>query len=926
MITEPKLPLPEAMLANFIEGKSATEVEPADSNSANDEFFKRLLNSLADAEKRVAEEGQEAKEANEPSEIEFVPEADVPIEPTIEPTAPPVTDGIGVAELAAIVQRLEALEARLQARAKPSEAELTTVEIEEPAREVRYEPEAIPGGNDILKINLPPSVTLIEFLDYMAKNLGLTYIYDPAKVKGNVHIKFDGELAGEIKRKDLYPLLESVLQFNGFVMSRKGNLVTVVPEAEADKIDSVFVSDDAGKPEYGDVIVTRIFTLQHIDTATAKNLLTTMQLGLKDKIREVPEIGRLIVTGFAYRMPRIEELLQMIDQPGAPKEFRFKQLRFTMAQTLAPKVKTLVEQLAEDISISVSGAGRAAPPLARKPGESTAAFKRREAAAKRKAAAAGGAPTAAKAGKPSLYIDFDERTNRVMMIGYKSELDLVEKLIESLDVVQADLRTLRSYDIQNIDAEEVREKLSELGIVSGARTTTRRGAGTTKAPGAAKSGPKPTVTTTTPMAEGPLTEEPQVVIIESTNSLLVNATDEQHAQISMIVAYLDREAFETSIPYVVYPLQNQDPTKLEGVLNQLVKETIASKDAKGAKVETTTRKLDEDITIIAEPETYSLIVYASKKNQQWISSLVRKLDEYRPQVLLDVTLVEITKTDQFSIDLDLVTKLPELATGGSMEAPGLLGLLSPFPGRSVKELTVLSGDAHGFYADHHVQALLHMVHTKSYGRVLARPKLLVNDNQQGTISTTDTTYITRQETTFLQDQQGESTPIDKTIVEADDAGITLTINPHISKGDNLRLEITLTRSDFGQLTTDKPPDQSASDVTTVVTVPDNMTIILGGMEKLNQSKGGTKTPFFGDLPIVGGLFRGTSNADLQKRLYVFIKAHILRPGEETGESDVALVSAKNRATFERYEREMQEYHDIPGIKPAPMDPLRILDD
>jgi hypothetical protein len=74
------------------------------------------------------------------------------------------------------------------------------------------------------------------------------------------------------------------------------------------------------------------------------------------------------------------------------------------------------------------------------------------------------------------------------------------------------------------------------------------------------------------------------------------------------------------------------------------------------------------------------------------------------------------------------------------------------------------------------------------------------------------------------------------------------------------------------------------------------------------------------------LFRGTSNADLQKRLYVFIKAHILRPGEETGESDVALVSAKNRATFERYEREMQEYHDIPGIKPAPMDPLRILDD
>jgi hypothetical protein len=53
----------------------------------------------------------------------------------------------------------------------------------------------------------------------------------------------------------------------------------------------------------------------------------------------------------------------------------------------------------------------------------------------------------------------------------------------------------------------------------------------------------------------------------------------------------------------------------------------------------------------------------------------------------------------------------------------------------------------------------------------------------------------------------------------------------------------------------------------------------------------------------------------------------LRPGEEfTGISDIEVVSLKNRATFEKYEKEMQEYEDWPGIKPEPMDPLKILEE
>ena len=74
---------------------------------------------------------------------------------------------------------------------------------------------------------------------------------------------------------------------------------------------------------------------------------------------------------------------------------------------------------------------------------------------------------------------------------------------------------------------------------------------------------------------------------------------------------------------------------------------------------------------------------------------------------------------------------------------------------------------------------------------------------------------------------------------------------------------------------EKPPDSSSSDITTVVTIPDGSTIILGGMLKLNQSKAATKVPGLGDLPLLGGLFRGSHRSDLQKRLYIFVKAEII---------------------------------------------------
>jgi len=473
-----------------------TNDEPQDTNES-DEFFSKLLGSLAEAEKAAAKLAEQPTRPSESSAVATVPEQKVPSsrfrgDSPAEAGAFAGSEQVKESSFQAIKlpqsrapnelepERDSTLEQVAVETEQPSEGTLVLqkerereTQVAEPVskepalrepREVRpYEPEPIADGNEILKLNLPEKLTIINFLGFVGEYLHLDYMYDPVKVKGDVTLKLQGKLRGPIRVKDLYPLLESVLKFKGFVMARKGHLVTIVPIAEALTIDPALQTDQR-RIELGDVIITRVFNLKHISAANVKNLLDGMKLGLNINT-SASAMGKLIVTGYAYRMARIEELLRMIDKPGEPRQFRFRQLKYTMAKTLTPKIKTLAEQLGT-VSVAI---GAAAPArITRKSGESAAAFRARQA----KAAAAAKAAVARPAvGKPTVYLDADERTNRILMIGLEEQLVTIDKLIDTLDVEQQDLRTMRLYGIQHVGAEEVVKKLQELGIIGGGRVT-----------------------------------------------------------------------------------------------------------------------------------------------------------------------------------------------------------------------------------------------------------------------------------------------------------------------------------------------------------------------------------------------------------------------------------------------------------------------
>ncbi len=984
----------------------------------------------------------------------------------------------------------------------------------EPVRTVRtYELAPLANGDDVLQLDLPDRLEMIQLLDLVAEYLQLDYLYDPEKIRGQtVSLRLHGKLQGEIHVKELYPLLESVLKFKGLAMTcHQGNLVTILPIDEALGADPTLLDGDRPTLGTGDLVVTRAFDLQYVNTASAVNLLDSMKLSVA--VSPVAETRTLIVTCYAHRMERIERLLNMVDRPGRAREFRYRPLRYTLAASLAKKVETLVAEL-QTVPVKIAPVEKPTPsspvlltsgPSSRPPSSSRLS--------------SGTTPASEEAeDRNTVYLDADERTNRLLMIGHAEQLAIVEDVIDALDVaqhdpralkvyaivhlpaaavvtkleelqvigkaekpaaappavfvaktsssgapatgettssgvveatqvtvleatnallingtaeqharigtvidhidvapqdlrrlkvydiryvdaedmrqkliefevigdkqkntaepvpasgkagesalpsdtslakiatmqpaqmtvreatnsllvnateaqhtriaeiithldvVQQDLRAMKVYDIQYVDASEVKDKLEEFELIGAQPETPGR---ITAAPAVAGA-PRPA---SNPVAasEGATMQRPQVAVLESTNSLLINATEFQHVQMASVIKHVDKEVRQEAIPYEIYFLENQDPEALAEVLGKLVQETVTSKEA---KIEQPVRRKEDEITIVPDKGTFSLVVYASRKNQEWISKLIEALDKRRPQVLIDVTLVEITETDQFTYDLNVIQSHPDLHRTSAISGvdPNSTSLGRLFQSGN--------GLFTGFYGDRHIQALLQAVQAKNYGRVLAKPKILVNDNEPGVIKTTDTTYVERRSSVPVtsggagSQQNLIQTSLDYTAYEA---GITLNITPHISEGRLLRLDISLIRSDF--LPTEdqtKPPNTTASEVTTAVTVPDGSTIILGGLLKLNQNKGGKKVPLLGDVPVVGGLFRSVNNSDKQSKLYVFVKAEIIRPTDALtqGLDGLEAISQRNRAAFEAHEAQFQAYQNWPGVRPQPVEPARVLD-
>jgi type IV pilus assembly protein PilQ len=114
-----------------------------------------------------------------------------------------------------------------------------------------------------------------------------------------------------------------------------------------------------------------------------------------------------------------------------------------------------------------------------------------------------------------------------------------------------------------------------------------------------------------------------------------------------------------------------------------------------------------------------------------------------------------------------------------------------------------------------------------------------------------------------------------TNVAFQDANLTLDVTPHITPDDRISMELAVHKDSVGSVFNGVPSINTRK-VKTEVMVGNGETAVLGGIYEETNNKTTNKVPFFGDLPVLGYLFKQTSDSVTKEELLIFITPKIMR--------------------------------------------------
>ena len=152
--------------------------------------------------------------------------------------------------------------------------------------------------------------------------------------------------------------------------------------------------------------------------------------------------------------------------------------------------------------------------------------------------------------------------------------------------------------------------------------------------------------------------------------------------------------------------------------------------------------------------------------------------------------------------------------------------------------------------------------TEGNGEIVARPKVITADQQTATIESG--TQIPFQ----------EATSAGATSTSFQDAVLSLEVTPQITPDNRIIMDLQVNQDEVGQIFNGVPSIDTNA-VSTQVLVDNGQTIVLGGIFRNTSNRSVDKTPFLGDLPYVGRLFRRTIENQDKRELLIFITPRII---------------------------------------------------
>ena len=423
----------------------------------------------------------------------------------------------------------------------------------------------------------------------------------------------------------------------------------------------------------------------------------------------------------------------------------------------------------------------------------------------------------------------DNRTNSILVTGTADLIKVADKVIEALDHKMAFTGTTYVFKLQNARADTVANLLTAaFGQRQGVQNNNR-----------------------------------SQIITPTNNAFNNTATSSRPAIKTHGAAKPPPSATTEAADSKSIPVQLQDPNADSGTLmtsvgvTQSLGKPVVGHDSEGRIV--SVHDLAGQVTIVADPNTNSIIAVTAPDNLPLIKSILDQLDERPEQVMIQTIVVEATldKSSQFGLEWNY-------AQGKSGSGGQSFGLQSASPPLQGFSYSLTSGNLSSFF---------NMLQTDTKFQVLATPRIFTTNNMESQINISQsipyvTSTIENSNGTFSYNYAFQ------------DVGIVLTVTPHITSNGYVTMDVLQTANDLQGYTTFNAPIVNQRQAETTISAKDGETIILGGMIRNQVTSTVNKVPLLGDIPLLGNVFRSTNNDHQKTELLVFLTPTVVKDPAE----------------------------------------------
>lgn len=252
----------------------------------------------------------------------------------------------------------------------------------------------------------------------------------------------------------------------------------------------------------------------------------------------------------------------------------------------------------------------------------------------------------------------------------------------------------------------------------------------------------------------------------------------------------------------------------------------------------------------------SLILTGAPQSIRDARELIDALDVIPQSVVLDTEILELDENSSRNLGLQLgttsisTTYSEVVPTANPNGQPGRIGAFQALTRTPIQ-----------------FQAQLNLLMQNGQARVLADPRITTLSGRTATIRAGDTISI-------LTTVGGGTGTVATTQLESFQTGVTLDITPIITDAGELSVALhPIVNSLTGYL--NGVPQISTRDTQTTVHLRDNEMLVIGGLIQETMERTISKVPFFGDIPLLGRLFRNDNTTNTRNELIIVVTPHVL---------------------------------------------------